>query len=80
MENNEQVEIKETTKEQQDNNEGSELNNNDSNEEIKKMINEKFEYFETRIKEWVISLIDSRKDTEEVEEVEEIKERDFING
>lgn len=80
MENNEQIEVKETTEEQQENTEGSDLNNNDSNEEIKKMINEKFEYFETRIKEWVISLIDSRKDTEEIEEKEEIKERDFING
>lgn len=80
MENNEQVEVKETTEEVEDKQEGSELNNNDSNEEIKKMINEKFEYFETRIKEWVISLIDSKKDNEEIEEVEEIKERDFING
>lgn len=80
MENNEQVEVKETTEEVEDKNEGSDLNNNDSNEEVKKMINEKFEYFETRIKEWVISLIDSKKDNEEVEEVEEIKERDFING
>lgn len=80
MENNEQIEVKETTEEQQENTEGSDLNNNDSNEEIKKMINEKFEYFETRIKEWVISLIDSRKDTEEIEETKEIKERDFING
>ena len=44
------------------------------------MINEKFEYFENRIKEWVISLIDSKKDNEEVEEIEETKERDFING
>lgn len=79
MENNDQIEeIKEETKEEVK--EGSELNNNDSNEEIKKMINEKFEYFETRIKEWVISLIDSRKDNEEVEETEEVKERDFING
>lgn len=80
MENNEQIEVKETTEEQQDNNDGSDLNNNDSNEEIKKMINEKFEYFETRIKEWVISLIDSKKDNKEIEEIEEIKERDFING
>lgn len=80
MENNEQVEeIKEETKEEVKE-EGSELNNNDSNEEIKKMINEKFEYFETRIKEWVISLIDSKKDNEDIEETEEIKERDFING
>lgn len=79
MENNDQVEeIKEETKEEVK--EGSELINNDSNEEIKKMINEKFEYFETRIKEWVISLIDSKKDNEEVEETEEVKERDFING
>lgn len=80
MENNEQVEVKETTEEVEDKQEGSDLTNNDSNEEIKKMINEKFEYFETRIKEWVISLIDSKKDNEEVEEKEEIKERDFING
>lgn len=80
MENNEQIEVKETTEEQQENNEGSDLTNNDSNEEIKKMINEKFEYFETRIKEWVISLFDSKKDNEEIEEKEEIKERDFING
>lgn len=79
MENNEQIEVKETT-EEQENNEGSDLTNNDSNEEVKKMINEKFEYFETRIKEWVISLIDSKKDNEEIEEKEEIKERDFING
>lgn len=77
MENNEQVEVKEVEEVKE---EGSELNNNDSNEEVKKMINEKFEYFETRIKEWVISLIDSKKDSEEVEETEEIKERDFING
>lgn len=80
MENNEQLEVKETTEEVEDKNEGSELNNNDSNEEVKKMINEKFEYFENRIKEWVISLIDSQKDNEEIEETEEIKERDFING
>lgn len=80
MENNEQLEVKETTEEVEDKNEGSELNNNDSNEEVKKMINEKFEYFENRIKEWVISLIDSKKDNEEIEETEEIKERDFING
>lgn len=80
MENNEQVEVKETTEEVEDKNEGSDLNNNDSNEEVKKMINEKFEYFENRIKEWVISLIDSKKDNEEVEEIEETKERDFING
>lgn len=79
MENNDQLEeIKEETKEEVK--EGSELNNNDSNEEVKKMINEKFEYFETRIKEWVISLIDSKKDNEEIEETEEVKERDFING
>lgn len=80
MENNEQVEVKETDEEVEDKNEGSELNNNDSNEEVKKMINEKFEYFENRIKEWVISLIDSKKDNEEIEEIEEVKERDFING
>lgn len=80
MENNEQVEVKETVEEVEDKNDGSELNNNDSNEEIKKMINEKFEYFENRIKEWVISLIDSKKDNEEIEEIEEVKERDFING
>ncbi len=80
MENNEQVEVKETVEEVEDKNEGSELNNNDSNEEVKKMINEKFEYFENRIKEWVISLIENKKDNEEVEEIEEVKERDFING
>lgn len=80
MENNEQLEVKESTEEVEDKNEGSELNNNDSHDEVKKIINEKFEYFETRIKEWVISLIDSKKDNEEVEEIEEIKERDFING
>lgn len=80
MENNEQVEVKETVEEVEDKNEGSELNNNNSNEEVKKMINEKFEYFENRIKEWVISLIDSKKDNEEIEETEEVKERDFING
>ena len=80
MENNEQLEVKESAEEVEDKNEGSELNNNDSQDEVKKIINEKFEYFETRIKEWVISLIDSKKDNEEVEEIEEIKERDFING
>ena len=79
MENNE--EIKTTESEQvEEKNEGSTLDNEDSNNDILKTINDKLEMFENSLKEWVINLIESKKDNEEKEEKEEIKERDFING